>query len=114
MSQLISLATAVDMTTLYRQDRETILANAYKNQNILPKCETFDRDVFDTVLKQNGCEGLRIYYSMDANNKVHAIIVGVNAGDEDMLTMGNDVDAAIIENARRCPDDCPPPSALNE
>lgn len=112
MSQLIPLATAVDMTTLYRQDRETILATAYKNQNILPKCETFDRSAFDSVLAQSGCTSIRIYYGMDSNNKVHAVIVGVNSSDEDIIFPNTD-NSLIIEEARRCPDDCPPASDLN-
>jgi len=112
MSQVISLSTAVDMTTLYRQDRETILGNSYKNQNILPKCETFDRDVIDDLLAQSGCTGLRIYYGMDSNNKVHAIIVGVNSSDEDIIFPNTD-NSLIAENAQRCPEDCPPSSDLN-
>jgi hypothetical protein len=112
MSQFISIETAVDMTTLYRQDRETILGTSYKNQNILPKCETFDRGVFDDVLAQTGCAGIRIYYGMDSNNKVHAIIVGVNGSDEDIIFPNTD-NSLIAEESRRCPDDCPPASDLN-
>ncbi len=112
MSQFISLSTAVDMTTLYRQDRETILSLAYKNQNILAKCETFDRDVFDSVLSQSGCTGIRVYYGMDPNNKVHAVIVGVNSSNEDIIFPNTD-NSLIIENAQRCPENCPPSSVLN-
>lgn len=112
MSHFISLSTAVDMTTLYRQDRETILATGYKNQNILPKCETFDRAAFDAVLAQSGCEAIRIYYGMDSNNKVHAVIVGVNDSDEDIIFPNTD-NSKIIETGTRCPDNCPPTSDLN-
>jgi hypothetical protein len=42
-NHFISLQTGIDMTTLYRQEKENILATAYKNQNILPISETFDR-----------------------------------------------------------------------
>lgn len=112
MSQFISLSTAVDMTTLYRQDRETILATAYKNQNVLAKSETFGRDVLDDVLAQSGCTGIRIYYGMDANNKVHAIIVGVNSSDEDIIFPNTD-NSLIIELGQRCPEDCGQSSVLN-
>jgi hypothetical protein len=112
MSQFISLEDAVDMTTLYRQDKETILSSTYQNHNILPKCETFERDYFDDVLAQSGCVGIRIYYGMDENNKVHAIVVGVNGDDEDIIFPNTD-NSLIIEEAKRCPDDCPPSSDLN-
>lgn len=113
MSQFISLAKAVAMTTEYRQNRETILGAAYKNQNILCLCETFDRGVFDDVLGQTGCVGLRIYYGMTGTDKqVHAVIVGVNSANEDMISSSSDVNL-IIDEGRRCPFDCPPASDLN-
>lgn len=112
MSQPISSQTAIDMTTLHRAQRENILDTSFKSQNILPKCETFDRDVFDTVLAQTGCEAVRIYYGMDEDKKVHAIIVGVNGDGEDMFSSKSDSNA-IFEEATRCPNDCPPSSDLN-
>lgn len=117
MSQFISLQQAVVMTTLYRQQKENVLDPANKGQNILARCETFDRDVFDTLLSKPGCTAIRVYYGMDPALKVHAIIVGVNASNEDMLPAASiglsGPDDEIGENARRCPDDCPPPSDLN-
>jgi hypothetical protein len=118
MSQFISLQQAVAMTTLYRQEKENILAVPFKGQNILARSETFDREVFDTLLAKTGCVALRIYYGMDADLKVHAIIVAVNDKNEDMLpttgaSMTEDGDDDIAEQGKRCPDDCPPPSDLN-
>lgn len=120
MSQFISLQQAVDMTTLYRQEKENILSTSYKGQNILCRCETFNRGVFDALLAKQGCEAIRIYYGMDSSLKVHAIVVAVNGNNEDILPAGSEVlsvedDAGddIGENAQRCPDDCPPPSPLN-
>ena len=110
MSQLIPLHDAIDMTTLYRQYKEIILATSYKNLNILPKCETFDRADLDDILKQDDCTGIRVYYSMGSDYKVHAVIVGVNSHDEDILSSGAE---KILENARRCPTNCPPVSSLN-
>jgi hypothetical protein len=122
MSQFIPLQQAIDMTTLYRIEKENILALPFKNQNILCKSETFARDVFDIVLAQPGCTGLRIYYGMDGALKVHAIVVGINSSDEDILFPAageskmrslDNGDEGIIETGNRCPDDCPPPSPLN-
>lgn len=112
MSQFISLEKAAAMTADYRQNRENILGASYKNQNILCICETFDRGVFDDVLGQPDCVGLRIYYGMSSDMQVHAIIVGVNSFNEDMITTSRDVNL-IIEEGRRCPFDCPPASDLN-
>jgi hypothetical protein len=117
MSQFIPLQQAVEMTSRYRGRRDNVLDPAYRGKNILCICETFDRSEFDTILAKPGCTGLRIYYGMDASDKVHAIIVGVNAQNEDMIlsaaARGGDNDD-VIEEGRRCPEDCPPESILNE
>ncbi len=117
MSQLIPLQQAIDMTTLYRQEKEAILEPAFRGKNILCRSETFQRDVFDEVLAQAGCTGLRIYYGMDRDLKIHAIIVGVNEKNEDMLPAGVSLTdgegSGIIEDGARCPEECPPSSPLN-
>jgi hypothetical protein len=115
MSQFISLKQAVDMTTLYRQQKEKILASGL-DKNILARCETFDRDIFDALLSKPGCSAIRIYYGMDSTLKVHAVVVAVDGSDKDILpdtATLNDVGTDIGEESRRCPDDCPPPSELN-
>jgi hypothetical protein len=121
MSQFISLQTAISMTSLYRSQRDNILKTEYQNQNILALSEAFDRTVFDAVLAESGCQGLRIYYGMSADLKVHAIIVGVDENGNDILPSSNAAAAAegeeddgyIIENANRCPPICPGDSPLN-
>ena len=119
MNHFISLTEAASMTALYRQQKEDILGSAYQNQGILPICETFDRAAFDAVLNQAACTGIRIYYGMDNELKVHAIIAGVNDNDEDILpAQSNSMnetteDVSIIERGTRCPDICPPESELN-
>ena len=124
-NHLISLAQAVEMTTTYREQVNNILKPEYQNQNLLVRSETFDRAPFDQALAQPGCAGLRIYYGMDGELKVHAIIVGVNEKNEDMLPSSTNAATAngatnsdeegdpIIEAGARCPDECPPPSPLN-
>lgn len=114
----ITLQQAIQMTSGYRSKKEKILAGEYKNKNILPVCETFGRTAFDTVLAQQGCVGLRVYFGMDESNKVKAIIVGVNSKNEDILPSGTQVKLSaegdtIIEDGVRCPEYCPPTSPLN-
>lgn len=118
-SHFIALPRAIEMTSLYRSQKENILALAFKNQNILPVCETFNRTDLDTVLSHNGCVGLRVYFGMDELLKVRVIMVGVNENNEDMLPVtsaletDSDTGDDILEEGHRCPPACPPPSPLN-
>jgi hypothetical protein len=117
MSQYISLQQAIAMTTLYRGQKENILADAYKGRDILALSETFDRDICDTLLAKPDCAKLRIYYGMDESLKVHAILVPVNDNNEDILPDSSQAKSAegrdIGELAVRCPPICPTGSPLN-
>lgn len=115
-SHFISLQQAIDMTSRYRSNRESILAANYQNQNILALNETFNKPDLETILAINGCAGLRCYYGMDESLKVHAIFVAVNSQGEDILPSGLsalDEETDIVEEGQRCPDICPPASPLN-
>lgn len=119
MSAFISLTEAVQMTTDYRNNRESILATAYQGQNILAICETFDKAQVLQLLNETGCEKLRVYYGMDGSKKVHSILVGVDGDDKDILPSSNSLTSTegdeelILEKAFRCPETCPPDSELN-
>lgn len=119
-SHVIPLSTAVAMTTLYRNKREVILKEEYKGRDILPLSETFRAEAISTVLAVPGCVGVRLYYGMDENEKVHLIVVAVNNANEDILpattgdnAMEDDDPIPLLEEAFRCPPVCPPPSPLN-
>ncbi len=114
-TQFISLALAEEMTTAYRNQKESLLTSNYTNQGILPLSETFNRSAIDSVLASEGCAALRIYYGMDENLKIHAILVGVTDTNEDILPLFSRLegDDTIVETGQRCPDLCPPPSPLN-
>lgn len=118
-NHFIPVAQAIEMTTLYRKDRESILNPSYAGKNILALSDTLPREVFETLLKKPGCQSLRIYYGMDAELRVHPLIVAVNENNEDILpaagsgsTLG-DGDDSVADDAMRCPPLCPPPSPLN-
>jgi len=114
-SHFISLSTAITMTAEYRQNYEAILAPSVQNQAVLPLSETFNRAALDALLAKSGCEGIRIYYGMDENSKVHAILVAVDENNEDILP-GSNIEtepAYIVEQGQRCPVVCPPESVLN-
>lgn len=116
-SHLITLTAAEALTSDYRLNRNSILQSGYQDQDILPLSETFNRTDIDLLLAQDGCEALRIYYGMDANLKVHAVLVAVNENNEDILPSQTlnplSLEDIIIEEGQRCPIICPPQSALN-
>ena len=119
-SHFISLDQAIQMTSVCRDNRDNIMAPAYKGKDILPLSETYNRAAFDKLLATPGCEGLRIYYGMDQNLQLHAVVVAVNADNQDLLpssasatsTPDSD-DDVIVEEGQRCPPICPDPSPLN-
>jgi hypothetical protein len=118
MSNPISLQKGIEMTTLYRNEQENILAEEFRGKNILARSETFDRKSVEELLAKTGCEKMRIYYGMDSELKVHAILVAVNDKNEDILPTAvneNVRDDAyyLWEDAKRCPPECPPDSPLN-
>jgi hypothetical protein len=112
-NHFIPLSQAVDMTALFRAEKENILLPAHRGQNILPVCETFGRDAFDELLAQTDCAAIRVYFSMDAQLKVKLVIVGVNSNKEDILPVSPPGSEKIAEDGQRCPDICPPSSPLN-
>jgi hypothetical protein len=137
MKHFIPLEKAKQMTALYRKEKE------HKEKIILPLSETFDAEPFRTILNKPGCVSVRIYYGMDDEKRLHAIIVGVNDKNEDMLTdtqstkstlnstttttdnttvdssstttgdVTDLVEDTIIEEGQSCPPVCPPTSPLN-
>ncbi len=116
MNHEIPLATAVEMTTRYRNNRKTVLAPS-QNPDLLPICETFEKAAIQQLLDEPRCVNFRIYYGMDDKLNIHAILVGADADGNDILpavntTTGEDP-VVILEDSVRCPNICPPASVLN-
>lgn len=116
---IITLERAIEMTTLYRQQKEIILATEFKGQDILPLSETVDRSALDNLLNHPDCTSVRIYYGMSEDNKIHAVLVGVNSENEDLLpaveaSSESEDEPVIIEESYRCPPFCPKDSPLNQ
>ena len=105
----ISLQQAIDLTTRYRANQP---ANA-------PICETFEIAAINHLAAVTGCAYLRIYYGMKEDMNIYAVLVAVNADNEDILpsqtgsSPQDDGDPVILEDGFRCPPDCPPKSPLN-
>ncbi|HSU29082.1 MAG TPA: hypothetical protein VLJ68_11920 [Chitinophagaceae bacterium] len=119
VDHFISLAQAKEMTARYRAEKENILAPQYQGQDILSICETFNRSIFDVILAETDCVGLRIYFGMKPDLKVKTIIVGVNSKGEDILPSATnpallegedgDGDGNIGQDGVPCPPSCPVP-----
>jgi hypothetical protein len=114
-SHLIDLTTAVTLTTAFRSNRISVLQTQFQSSDILPLSETFNRNDIDLLLAQTGCAAIRIYYGMDSELQLHAVLVAVNEDNEDMLpsTVSNNGEDIILEEGQRCPIICPPQSPLN-
>ena len=113
----ISLDRAIDMTKRYRENRESILSEKDKGKNLLPLSETVNKEALLSFFNNPVCAAVRIYYGMSDDRQVHAIIVGVNDKNEDLLPHATSVtgsdSAIIVEDLQRCPPACPPDSVLN-
>ena len=117
-SHFISLNRAIDMISFYRQSKEAILNPSYQNQNVLCNSETFVLADVQALLNQTGCSGLRIYYGMNPDYTVHAILVAVDETGKDIVNNTNklnstDDDPLILEEGKRCPPVCPDDSVFN-
>lgn len=118
MSHFISLAEAIDLTSRYRQYRETILQPEYQGKGTLPLSETIPRAAIEALLAHPDCESLRIYPGMPESLKASSVIVGVDAEGKDILptpslTGTEDEEELIVDRTVRCPDICPDDSPLN-
>jgi hypothetical protein len=117
MSSFISPQQARIMMDAYRKVRESMLQPDYKGKDVLCVCETFDKNQIETILSNPVAEGLRVYYGMDTQSKVHAILCAVDINGKDIIgplsgvTTLDDGDTTV-EEGKRCPPDCPPTSGF--
>ena len=128
----ISLGRAKQMTKLYREQKDLILKPEFAGRGILAISETINRAAVERLLAQPDCVAVRFYYAMDEQLQVKIILVGVNSRDEDMLHLSSGSsgtisalstttdggtastsEGEILDEAQRCPPNCPPPSELN-
>lgn len=113
----ISLARAIEMTTRYRQNRNSVIDPKYTGQDIIPLSDRFDAKVFAALLAKPGCAYIRIYYGMDNDLKIRPVAVAVDGNDSDILPSSANLEGEgedIGDDTLRCPPLCPPPSPLNE
>jgi hypothetical protein len=91
MAEFINLEEAVKLTHAF-QDSEI-----GKNQTI---SAIFEKDIFEKILNQNGCEGINIYTSMNDEGKITFVLVGYDQDKKDMT------EGLLADRANLCPDEC--------
>ncbi len=103
----ISLEEATKLTRSFREKGEQLLDPAQQGKNVLAISESFNRAAIEAILNQDGCSGIRLYSGLKEDGRLHQVLVGINEKDEDMC------EGILVEDSRRCPPDCAPPSPLN-
>lgn len=109
----ISLQEAINMTTRFRTEMQSMLKPEYANTGVLPISETFKKAVFADLALQSGCVGIRAYLGMDEDNKVRLIFVGVDDENTDILDSTELQRGYIFEYGQRCPPICGGAGPLN-
>jgi hypothetical protein len=114
----ISLEKAIAMTTRYRDNMIGVINPFYADKDVLCISDTFDKEAIQTLINNDQCVSLRLYYGMNADLQIRPIIVGVNSNNEDILPplsiLGTgEITNDIVDDSVKCPPVCPPPSPLN-
>ncbi len=65
----------------------------------------FGRDIFEKILAQEGCVGIRIHYGFDDNEKPQLVLVGADKDEKDLY------DGIFGEVSAPCPPFCGPPNS---
>jgi len=68
----------------------------------------FGRNIFEKILAQSGCVGIRAYYAQKDDATPTLVLVGVNGSGNDL------VEGTIGELSFPCPPYCPAPNSLNK
>ena len=63
------------------------------------KAHFFGKDILNTILSQNGCEGIRFYQGVNSNGDLELVIVGADANENDLLNFVGDLSIP-------CPNEC--------
>jgi hypothetical protein len=91
-------------------DQAIRLVENFKNAPTAPttKGGYFARSIFDRILPQPGCAGLRYYYAKRDDGTATLVFVGVDGG-------GNDIIHGVLgDEGWPCPPNCGVPNQLNK
>lgn len=94
--EVVTLETAVNYTHSFQNDSPDAIKSFFVGSEKLK-----------SILRQEGCIGVRIYNGYDAEtNKENRVLVGVDASGEDIS------EGVIVEELSPCPSHCPKSSPL--
>jgi hypothetical protein len=125
LKHAVTLEHARKLTSALRARKDDLVKDEYKGKHIIPVCETFEREAIDKLLAYAGCTGIRLYYGLGDDDRLHAIIVGVDSEGKDLLPTAtknpqdgvmqpaSDTEPVIVEDGLPCPPSCPTGSPLN-
>lgn len=65
------------------------------------------KKLFNSILDQSGCVGIRIYYALDENDEKQLVLVGVDSDGNDMAS------GVIVDKSISCPTRCSFKNPLN-
>ena len=102
----ICLEEAIELTTRFRANIQSMMKPEYAAIGALPICETFKKSIFNILAALPGCVAIRSYLGMDANNQVRLLFVGVDDENNDILADTHDETGYIFEYGQRCPPIC--------
>ncbi len=94
---LISLADASELTANFR--------NAQTDDYI--KAEYFGKNAILSLLKQDDCIGMRVYYGQEIDGVKKLVLVAVDANGNDL------VNGVILDKGFPCPSYCSTSNSLN-
>lgn len=95
-----------DHTISLQEAKEMIHARNAGVNGASVKAEAFNRKIFDKILAQKGCAGIRIYYGQRKDGSLALILVGFDVNGKDITKV------AIGEAGGECPPFCPYESEL--
>lgn len=71
----------------------------------------FGRDIIERILKEDGCQGIRIYYGLNEKEERVLMLVGVDEKGENLLPTTDELDPndlnSIYDFGLPCPNNCP-------
>ncbi len=92
----ISLQEASDLARNYRSANPSRI-----------KGEFFGRDDIESILAQEDCVGIRIYYGLDTQGTQKLVLVGVDGSENDLYN------GVLMQQGQPCPPICGQSSPLN-
>jgi len=120
---VIPLSRAKQLKANFKEKKGQLINPKIPATDVIPDSETFNREAIDRLLALPGCVGIRIYYGLDEEFKLHSILVGVDEQGNDLIipdtntTSTTGLTAAgegeVVEDGIRCPPHCPPTSDIN-